>query len=92
MEHYLAGESVRDIHTQTSVGSRQLYRLLERCLARHDDGRVFGYRGLLPHVHVNAYTRHTPLTTLSEAGSRGTAGAFAYCLERYPVLEDWINQ
>ena len=92
LERYLAGESVRQIHTQTDVGSRQLYRLLERCLTRHDDGRVFGYCGLLPHLHVNAYARRTQVTKLSGAGSRGTAGAFAHLLERHAELEDWINQ
>ena len=92
LERYLAGESVRQIHAKTGVGSRQLYRLLERCLTRHDDGRVFGYRGLLPRIHVNAYARRTQVTKLSGAGSRGTAGAFTHLLERHAELEDWINQ
>ena len=48
--------------------------------------------GLLPHLHVNAYARRTQVTKLSDAGSRGTAGAFAHLLERYGQLEDWINQ
>ena len=92
IEHYVTGLSVRQVYAETNVRPQQLYRLIARCLTPHDDGRLFGYRGLLPRIHVNAYTRRTQVTQLSAAGSRGTAGAFAYLLERYPALDDWLNQ
>ena len=91
LERYLAGGSVRQIFAETEIRPQQLYRLLKRCLTRHDDGRVFGYRGLLPHVHVNAYTRHREVSKLGNAGSRGTAGAFRQLLEQHSALEDWID-
>ena len=55
---FLAGETVRQIATQTQVANRSIYRLLARCLAIHPDGRVHGYRGLLPRIRAESYTRY----------------------------------
>lgn len=89
---FLAGETVRQIATQTQVANRSIYRLLARCLAIHPDGRVHGYRGLLPRIRVESYTRYAHPKSLSASGSRGTAGAFLLLLERYPTLATWLER
>jgi putative transposase len=40
VERYAGGESIGDIELATGVNRRQLYRLLERGLAQHPDGRI----------------------------------------------------
>ena len=54
---FVSGTTVREIEKQTGLDRRQLYRLLERCLKQADDGRLFGFRGLLKHHRVGSYTR-----------------------------------
>ena len=92
LESYLKGESISSIETQSGIRRTHLYRLIKRCLALHDDGRVYGYRALLPQTRVNSYCRLAPVKSLSELGGRGTAGAFSALLDRYPALVDWLRQ
>ena len=54
VEFYVAGKTLRDIERLTGINSSQLYGLLERCLTSADDGRVFGFRGLLKHRRMGA--------------------------------------
>lgn len=92
LEGYLNGESISSIETQSGIQRTHLYRLIKRCLALHDDGRVYGYRALLPQTRVNSYCRIALATPLSDRGGRGTAGAFSALLDRYPALVDWLRQ
>ena len=89
---YLSGRSINEIAKQSGVVRSHLYRLINRCLAVHDDGRLYGYRGLLPKTRIQSYSRVTKVKELSKHGSRGTAGAFMALLERYPKLAEWIRQ
>jgi putative transposase len=92
LERYLRGDALSDIEKQCGVRRTHLYRLIKRCLAMHADGRCYGYRGLLPQIRVNDYCRLAPLKAMGKGGSRGTAGAFAALLHRYPPLRDWMRQ
>ncbi|KML38954.1 integrase [Burkholderia cepacia] len=91
IERYARGDAVHDIEAATGVNRRQLYRLLERGLAPHPDGRIYGYRALVAHVRVAEYVRMQPVTQCSERGSRGMVGALTQLLERYPVLAGWLR-
>ncbi len=89
---YAEGLSLHEIVKQTKIERRQLYRLLERCIAIHQDGRPFGFRALIPNQWVRNFTRQKHLNTLVSGGSRGTAGAFVALLERYPRINSWLQQ
>lgn len=91
IERYALGESVKDIEDATGVNRRQLYRLLERALEQHHDGRIFGYRALIAHVRVTEYVRVRPVTLPGERGNRGAVGALSQLLERYPTLAGWLR-
>ncbi|WP_416365651.1 hypothetical protein [Paraburkholderia terrae] len=91
IERYALGESVKDIEDATGVNRRQLYRLLERALEQHHDGRIFGFRALVAHVRVTEYVRVRPVTFPGEPGNRGAVGALSQSLERYPVLAGWLR-
>jgi len=92
IELYVAHQAVREIEKQTGINSRQLYGLLDRCLALSDDGRIFGWRGLLKHHRIGSYTRTAPLSPDCAATGQGFVGAFALLLERYPILAEWLTQ
>jgi transposase-like protein len=53
IERYARGEPVKDIEEATGVNRRQLYRLLERALEPHRDGRIFEFRALIAHLRVS---------------------------------------
>ena len=58
----------------------QVYRLLtERCLRQHPDGRVYGWRCLLPHARVKSCDRTSPLKL--NAWSGGAVGALQWVFE-----------
>ena len=43
--------SLAEIHRRTGVQQKQMYRLLDRVLAKAEDGLIEGLRGLIPHRH-----------------------------------------
>lgn len=71
---YLNGADGKHIREKAGISRGQVYRLLtERCLAPHPDGRIYGWRGLLPHQRIHPYTRTAPLVVNPWGG--GAAGA-----------------
>lgn len=77
---YLEGATDVQIKSACGMGRVQTYRLLtERCLKPHSDGRVYGWRGLLPHVRVKTYERTAPLKLNQWSG--GAVGALQWVFE-----------
>jgi transposase InsO family protein len=92
LELYVAHTGIAQIEQQTGVDRRQLYRLLSRCTQIHEDGRIFGYRALVPYTRVADYQRTKHAKLHPKGGSRGTAGAFDKLLQLNPSLSAWIDQ
>ncbi|WP_310647213.1 hypothetical protein [Burkholderia cenocepacia] len=77
---YLEGATSAQIKAACGMGRGQAYRLLtERCLRPHPDGRIQGWRGLLPHARVKAYERTAPLAL--NAWNGGAVGALQWVFE-----------
>ena len=90
IELYAASASFAEILARTGVHRRQLYRLLDHCLARHEDGRVFGWRGVVPYARVADYQRAARIELSRDGSGHGAAGAFSMLLQTYPALASWI--
>ena len=69
VRRYAAGESIATIYKETGIARGQLYPLIKRCLTKHPDGRIYGFRGLLSYQRIKRYQRRKPVT----AGSSGRA-------------------
>jgi putative transposase len=54
IEHYRAGSALTVIQEKTKIDRRVLYRILDRALRTHPDGRVWGFRALIPGLHTKA--------------------------------------
>jgi putative transposase len=91
MELYAASTSLAEILERTGIHRRQLYRLIDRCLAHHEDGRLFGWRGLVPYVRVANYRRVRRIDPRRDGTGAGAAGAFSNLLQAYPALATWIS-
>jgi len=63
-----------------------------RCVTLHPDGRIYGYRGLISHTHMNGYKRTKELPCGVGKENAGWAGAFNMLLARYPDLKMLLDR
>lgn len=88
---FMAGEADENIKKLTSIGSKQVYRLIrERCLEIHPDGLPYGWRALVRYVRINPYTRKKKIVVDQFGG--GAAGAFQMLFEKYPDLKVTLDK
>ena len=81
---------LREIEAVTGVDRSHLYRLLAHCLQPHEDGRVFGWRALVPYARVAEYCRIARIAPRRDGA--GAAGAFAVLMQAHPALAAWITE
>ena len=91
IELYAVGQTIGQIEQRTGIDRRQLYRLLDRCVAPNEDGRPFGWRAAISYTHVHGYKRHARVALTRGAEGLGAAGAFGLLLDTYPALAKWIS-
>jgi|JI6StandDraft_1071083.scaffolds.fasta_scaffold20434_3 putative transposase len=90
VELYVANTALTTIEAETGIKRGALYRHFDHCVAPHVDGRVFGWRALVPYARVASYQRISRIQ-IQPDGS-GAAGAMDDLLQRHPALADWITQ
>jgi putative transposase len=83
--------SLVNIKKQTGVEPRTLYRMMDRCLTKHPDGRIYGFRAAIPYARLKVYERIHSIDRQGENGG-GLAGAFSLLLARYPSIEKFLKQ
>jgi hypothetical protein len=60
IEEYRRGSALVVIEDKTKIDRRVLYRMINRALRTHPDGRVWGFRALIPGLRTKAYERRVP--------------------------------
>ena len=88
VELYATGISIDDVEKKTNVDRRVLYRVIERAVRAHPDGRPWGFRALIPGSHTKAYERRKASNSIGA----GLAGAFSQLLEKHPKLEQLVRE
>ncbi|MGF6870673.1 hypothetical protein [Paraburkholderia sp. MM5477-R1] len=83
---------LREISRQTGIGFNDLYRVFERCITQHEDGRIFGCRALIPYQHTRPYDRRSLVKPSRQDVASNASGAFTQLLQRYPDLARWIER
>ncbi|MFL9936515.1 hypothetical protein P0D88_47780 [Paraburkholderia sp. RL18-103-BIB-C] len=84
IQAYLRGVPLADVKRDFNVTRSTLTRLIERCLVYHVDGRIQGFRGLIPYNRTQAYRRVVPALRRTQRG--GLTGAMGQLFERLPQL------
>lgn len=80
IEMYLHGESEQAIYQRCKLKIKHVYRLIrERCLETHADGLIYGWRGIVPRVHIHPYRRKSKVRV--DNCGRGASGALQALLE-----------
>ncbi len=81
----ISGLSVKRTARQFNVSASEIYRLLQRALACHENEAPMLTLALVPNRHMRNIGRQSPLPSLqSPSGSRG---CFRYLLEHVPNLK-----
>lgn len=86
VRRYIEGASLTSIESETGLPRGTISWMVKRCVSPHADGRIHGFRALIPHIRVKPYRRVKSPRRTSQQGSRGLAGALGQLLERYPAI------
>jgi hypothetical protein len=84
--------SMKVINQQTGVDPKTVYRLIERCLKKHPDGAIYGFRAAIPYARLKQYERIHSVDRHQSAQGSGLAGAFSLLLHRYPPIEVFLQR
>ena len=82
---YLSGCPASELKEKSGFARSHIYRMVtERCLKLHPDGLIYGWRGLVPNLRLNPYTRKNLIKI--DAFGNGAAGAMQTVLDINPDI------
>ncbi|WP_410720214.1 hypothetical protein [Brevibacillus sp. SIMBA_076] len=89
--------TILDITKQTGVNRVDLFRLIKRCLDYDEDGKVYGYRALIPYKRMKSYERSKPINVKDKLEKVSFNGSFSKFLDEHPsiaklVLNLYLNK
>ncbi len=90
IEAYVSGVSLKTICEDEAIDSGALYRLYESCIALNEDGKIKGFRAVIPYLRGKEYERKSPVNPDSLALGRGVSGLFSALLEKHSDFKDLI--
>lgn len=82
---YMRGESLLHLSATFGISPWEIRRLRKRCLARHPDGRIWGYRALIPHKRTQIYARRAE-PSLAQNGRPACGGLLTRLLSLHPTV------
>lgn len=91
LEDYFDQKKVKDICAEHQISRVEINRVLKRCLAIHSDGRIWGFRALISHMHQKTYQRTTPIKGSGGKRKAGNAGAMTQLFEMFPTLLELVE-
>lgn len=77
IEAYMRGVSTAALKESWGFSRSHVTALINRCLTQHPDGKLWGWRGVVPHIRVTEWTRRTPPPTGPDDQS-GRAGVLQW--------------
>jgi transposase InsO family protein len=89
---YAAGTPLSEIEKRTSVPRMQISRLIKRCIQPHRDGRIRGFRALIPFARSKMYQRTADVRPTTRTRRSGSSGAMTALLERHENLSLLLRQ
>ncbi|GAB6196019.1 hypothetical protein PAGU2595_013260 [Lysobacter xanthus] len=88
VELYLGGGRIGQKLRDLGLTFQEVQRAANRAVSLHPDGRLFGFRALIPHMRTRAY-RRTKAIGMREPGAKGGySGALSTLLNKPNGIED----
>lgn len=87
---YVANARLADIREKTGIDEDSLIKYAKQTMAPHKDGRVFGFRGLLPYIRVSPQVKTSPQKSGQASRKRGPhllTGLF----QDYPTIKKFLD-
>ena len=81
---YVEGYPVREIEKATGICRTNLGKFASRCLETAYDGRIMGYRGLIPNLPIQKYRRVAEVKHKYPEAQGG--GCPEFCVNGIPLL------
>lgn len=88
---YLEGYPVSEIAKATGVNRGELAKFADRCLETANDGRIMGFRALIPNLPLKKYHRVGEIKQKYPEAQGGLSGAFRQTLEKFPDIEEKLR-
>lgn len=88
MRLYFSNTPTQQIERLTGVSPKDLPRLARKCLLPSEDGRILGFRALLPYARTKDYSRVAQVKAKFPEQKGGYAGALSAFLIRFPQIEE----
>ena len=87
---YLEGAQIKDLAEQDKVTPNMIRRYVSRCLDQHEDGRIWGFRALIPYKRIKEYQRSIS-TVDHRKSNRGNAGLLMQLFFKYPHIQESVD-
>lgn len=91
VQMYLEGYPVTEIVLTTGVNRGVLAKYADRCLETASDGRIMGFRALIPNLSIKEYQRAGEIKHKYPEAQGGLSGAFRQTLEQFPDIEEKLR-
>jgi len=92
IELLLLGAPRREIQRHTGVDRKSVLELFKRCITAHPDGKLYGFRALIPNTRIAPYRRRKEFVETKVGTKAGGAGAFGKLLREYPDIDEMIKR
>lgn len=89
---YVSGTPLTKIEAITNVPRIQITRLIKHCIEPHQDGRIRGFRALIPFARSKSYQRIADIRLTTLKSHAGNSGAMTALLERHESLNSLLRQ
>lgn len=88
---YLNGERLKEICKITGIGITRIPEYVHRCLKLHADGRIYGFRALIPYKRIESYKRISQSKVQQQIRQGGMSGLLSLTLKKFPDIETKIR-
>jgi putative transposase len=92
VEMYINGYPTFEIEKTTGITRSSISLLVNKCTKNSSDGRIMGYRALLPFSHSKEYERSAEQSYKFPEAQGGLSGVFVQTLKKYPEVKAKLDQ
>lgn len=92
VEMYIDGYPIEKIQNTTGVKSNLISALVHKCKKIAPDGRILGFRALVPFVNFKDYERKAINQFKYPEDQGGLSGVFVQTLKKFPEVSTKLNQ
>jgi hypothetical protein len=89
---YIDGYAISEIEETTGISQKLISSLVKRCLIYSSDGRILGFRALIPFINLKKYERKAQVNHKYPDAQGGLSGVFCNTLNKFPEIEKKLIQ